>query len=55
MFQFFKRPTKILHTYNHIMGYKEEEFSLEEQDIIANSASVVIKVLKNKLMVVAIF
>jgi hypothetical protein len=37
------------------MGYREEEFSLDEQDIIANSASTIIKVLKNKLMVVAIF
>lgn len=55
MFSFFKRKPAVIHTYKHIVWYMPEELSTQEKDMIANTSSVIIKILKNKLMVVAIY
>lgn len=57
MFSFLKRilEKKIIYTYNHTLGYMPEKLSEQEQDMIINTAPVFIKILKNKLMVIAIF
>ena len=55
MFSFFKRQTKIIHTFNHVIGFQPEVLTEQEQDIVINTSEAIIKALKNKLMVVAIF
>lgn len=54
-FQKKNPPETIIRTFNHTIGFKPEEFSADEKDIIANSAQAVLKILKNKLMVVAMY